>query len=378
MNKISLDFPICILGAGPTGLFLAIRFKQLGIPFFLLEKNNEPSKHSRSIGIHPPSLYLFEKYGFEDSFLEAGNRVMGGQVFSNQAYLGSLSFQECPAPYQFVLTLPQFETETILESELVKIGGNTHFYRDVSKIQLFEKDSLPLVSWNHKGKIFEQQFSYVIDATGKKSPFREELGFTIDEEKYPDSYVMADFERSTQSENQALIFVDKEGIIESFPLPKSIQRWVLKTDRYGEISTIQEFMQRIEERTSHKLDEDTCTMFNSFGVQKASATSFVNGRIILCGDSAHVISPIGGQGMNLAWLNAETLVQSLVQTNLLNYEMVVKKRWKKAVKRSEFNMFTGRRSSFVVHLFKKMGIKLVLSPLFSRFFANQFTMQGID
>jgi len=378
MNKKRTDFPICILGAGPTGLYLAIRFTQLGIPFFLLEKNSEPSKHSRSIGIHPPSLHLFKKNGFLDAFLESGNRVVGGQVFSNKAYLGSLSFQECPPPFPFVLTLPQFQTESILEAELIRIGGNNHFYRDVSEILFLEKESLQLVSWNHKRTLFEQHFSYVIDASGKNSPFRKELGFTFEEEKYPDSYVMADFERSTQSENQALIFVDLEGIIESFPLPKNIQRWVIKTDVYGKINTIQEFKKRIEERTGHKIDEQTCTMFNSFGVQKASATSFVNGRFILCGDSAHVISPIGGQGMNLAWLNAETLVQSLAQNNLSNYELAAKQRWQKAVERSEFNMIIGRRSSFGVHLLKKMGIKLVLSRLFSRFFANQFTMQGFD
>ena len=117
-------------------------------------------------------------------------------------------------------------------------------------------------------------------------------------------------------------------------------------------------------------------MFNSFGVQKASATSFVNGRFILCGDSAHVVSPIGGQGMNLAWLNAETLVDYFIEKKLTDYEMIAKQRWQTAVKRSEFNMFTGRRSSFGVHQLKNLGIKLVLSPLFSRFFANQFTMQG--
>jgi len=376
MSKISLDFPICILGAGPTGLYLAIRFTQLGIPFFLLEKKSEASKHSRSIGIHPPSLNLFKKNGFLDAFLEAGNRVMGGQVYSNKNFLGSLSFQECPAPFQYVLTLPQFQTETILEAELVKIGGNTHFYRNVSGIQILKDDSLPLISWNQDETHFEQQFSYVIDACGKNSPFREYLGFSFNEEKYPDSYVMADFERTTQAENQALIFADAEGIIESFPLPGNIQRWVLKTDSYGEIDSIQEFSKRIQERTSHSIDENTCTMFNSFGVQKASATSFVNGRFILCGDSAHVVSPIGGQGMNLAWLNAETLVDYFIEKKLTDYEMIAKQRWQTAVKRSEFNMFTGRRSSFGVHQLKNLGIKLVLSPLFSRFFANQFTMQG--
>jgi hypothetical protein len=41
-------------------------------------------------------------------------------------------------------------------------------------------------------------------------------------------------------------------------------------------------------------------------------------------------------------------------------------------------MKMGRKSSYLVHQFKKMGIQLVLSPVLALYFANQFTMQGYD
>ena len=48
-------------------------------------------------------------------------------------------------------------------------------------------------------------------------------------------------------------------------------------------------------------------MLSAFGVRARLARRLVSGRVALIGDAAHEISPIGGQGMNLGWLDAAAL-----------------------------------------------------------------------
>jgi 2-polyprenyl-6-methoxyphenol hydroxylase-like FAD-dependent oxidoreductase len=369
---------IGIIGAGPTGLYLGIRLIQEGFSVQIWEKNDAVSKHSRSIGIHPPSLELFAKHGFSETFLQNGNAVLGGHVFSNQRFIGSLTFERCPKPFPFVLSLPQEKTEQILESVLIKITKDSVLQRGVCSISLESKPDLTSVTWKTADdKLHTTQCSYLIDASGKNSAIREQLGFSYQLKPYPDTYVMGDFDRETQSESMATIYLDKEGVIESFPLPNGIQRWVLKTAHFNEIQHPHDFATRIRLRTGEKIQATTCTMFSAFGVQKGIADSFVKNSAILCGDSAHVISPIGGQGMNIAWLDAEDLVQSLANSTLLQYEKNVRKRWENAVLRSEFNMITGRASADWVHKLKLWGVSTGLKPVFSAYFANQFTMRGV-
>ena len=54
---------ITIVGGGPVGLFLGICLSKQGIDCTILEKRAEPVQDSRSLGIHPVSLELFEKTG---------------------------------------------------------------------------------------------------------------------------------------------------------------------------------------------------------------------------------------------------------------------------------------------------------------------------
>lgn len=374
MNKV--DFGI--IGAGPTGLYLGIRLLQEGYSVQLWEKQSQVSTHSRSIGIHPPSLELFERHGFVEPFLKLGNKVLGGEVFSDGLLLGNLAFESCKPPFPFVLSLPQQKTEELLETTLLNQTNETVLFRSAEIRSIQNETQLIRIQWVHEQNDKESQCTYLIDASGKHSVFRSPLGFSFSVFPYPDSYVMGDFKREEQPESFARIYLDSTGVIESFPLPNSMQRWVLKTAHFDEIQSAEALANRLKWRTGELINLESNSMFSIFGVQKGIADKLLHKNVILCGDSAHIFSPIGGQGMNLAWLNAETLIQSLKRNTLSDYDQVARKRWNTVVKRSEFNMIAGRTSSPIFNKLKQWGVKIGLSPIARTYFANQFTMRGLN
>ena len=105
-------------------------------------------------------------------------------------------------------------------------------------------------------------------------------------------------------------------------------------------------------------------------------------KLFLAGDAAHVVSPIGGQGMNLGWFDAEWLVRELVWsedvTGLAHrYDRARRRTFRVAARRAEFNMWMGAPCSFIGAATRNALVRLALLPLIRRGFLERFTMKGL-
>src|SRR5699024_7201858 len=117
-NSASTYYDMVIVGGGPVGLFLGLCCEQAGLDCRIVEKRGSPSADSRSVGIHPPSLELFESLGLARNLIKEGIQITAGHAFTNARKIGSLSFKTIPNPFRFILSLPQSRTEQILENAL--------------------------------------------------------------------------------------------------------------------------------------------------------------------------------------------------------------------------------------------------------------------
>ena len=147
-----------------------------------------------------------------------------------------------------------------------------------------------------------------IAADGVRSTVRPQLGIPVRAKDYPDSYLMGDFADTTGFGPDAALFLESAGIVESFPLPGNLRRWVVRlAARPALAETPAGSGDRIRERTGIDVDPASNSMLSRFGVRSRLVGRMVTGRTVLIGDAAHEISPIGGQGMNLGWLDAAAL-----------------------------------------------------------------------
>lgn len=364
------------------GLFLAIKLYNLNISCIVLEKRPRPRPGSRSLGIHPISLELFEDVGLAEKFIREGIKIKKGIAFINAKKVGEISFEHCPPPYKFILSLPQYCTETILNTHVDKIGGIVLREAKVTSIQ--QDKTQVRITYKRKNETKRISGKFLVGCDGKNSITRKHMDSNFAGRSYPDTYIMGDFSDDTTLGSDAAVYLCDDGLIESFPLKKNKRRWVVKTETYISEVNRQDIEKRVYRRIGKKLQNTENFMLSSFGVHKYLATPMVNKRLILAGDAAHIVSPIGGQGMNLGWLGALDLAQVLdkvfhgqmKEDNLISFQQRRIKAAKNAMWRAELNMKLGRKSNYTV--IKKGILNLMVNTPLSHLLARLFTMRGIE
>lgn len=377
------NLKITIVGGGPVGLFLGIALSKLEINCTIIEKRSAPIPDSRSLGIHPIALSLFSFLNIEEDFLKAGIQINKGIAHNGEQKLGEINFGLLEEPYNFILACPQFTTEQILTNRFIELNPKG-LITDAEVTSVQQNDDEATCCYQKEGQEHYISSDFIIGCDGKNSFVRQEAEIIFGGKRYPDTYIMGDFEDTTIFGTNAAVFLPREGMIESFPLPNGMRRWVVKTDEFIKAPTQQLLVDLVKKRLSHDISNTKNTMLSSFGVQHFMAEYFFKRRILLCGDSAHVVSPIGGQGMNLGWIGAWTLSRALdnvckdstnMNRHFLHYQKEQKRIVKKAAKRAEMNMILGRKQR--LPFINKMIIQLLLKTPLKNQAARQFAMKGL-
>lgn len=384
MTKEAGTYQVIIVGGGPVGLFLGICLEKAGISTIIIEKRNSVRSGSRSLGIHPVSLELFDKAGIADPFTDAGIKIYRGHAFANDQKMGTLSFRNCPEPFNYILALPQEQTERLLEETVNSLNPDL-LKRGVTVTDINQKDEHVEVHFLSEGKSRTIETRFLVGCDGKDSFVRQQAKLSFEGENYPDTYIMGDFSDNTSLGTDAAIFLCDEGVIESFPLQGNRRRWVVKTSEYISEVKRTDIEKRIAARISHDLGETENFMLSSFGVQKLTARPMVKNNIMVAGDAAHVVSPIGGQGMNLGWLGAWDLGQCLTQIVnrqksadqiLAAFEKRRQKAARNAIRRAEINMRLGRK--FQLPWLRNSLVYIMLHTPLSKLMARIYTMRGVE
>ena len=450
MNSTNNIVDFLIVGAGATGLMMALLLHRRGFKVKVAERRTAPLAHSRSIGIHPPSLELLDELGLMNQFIEHGVSVSSGLALVNGDKPVALPM--CSgAGTDRILIVPQQITEMLLESALQRdiVERGLQYDGHHEESSHLEVDFTDLKG-NRPGEV-KFRCSYLIAADGMYSQVRRNAGIGFEKYKYPWPYCMGDFPDTTDFGNRAVIFLSNEGLTESFPLPGGLRRWVInlsaddpilddnrpegvwhggtkrqenfsmhsegwvrhsegeqtadsdKVEIYepdglirkitgietalGEITSRQvrigtiaplDLTERILRRTGYPLNPEAHSMFSVFRIYRGLVPELWTGRIVLAGDAAHVISPIGGQGMNMAWLNVRDLADAIGRFGagekaFSEYAKVVRQRFRKFANRAAFNTRIGRPGH--PEWLLRLAVRALSSPMLRGITARRFTMR---
>lgn len=382
-----METDVLIAGGGPVGLYLAAALLQEGVSVKVLEQRQSRNRHTRAIGIHPPALKALAGVKVAADMVQEGVHIRAGMAVSGGKTVGTMAFDDVSTEFPFVLALPQFRTEELLENRVRALdpGAVVRGAQVTGVTDDGGRVTVAFDSGSGAGRCSGSAGAALLAvADGARSGLRDALGIPASGRTYPDHYLMGDFDECTHYGEKAVLFLEPEGIVESFPLPGGVRRWVVRLDRPAPPGAVaDDLADLVRGRTGFLPNAATNTMLSGFSVRSALAGRTVAGRAVLLGDAAHEISPIGGQGMNLGWLDAAEVVPVIcaalagrpVGRQLREFE---KRRRQAAVlarRQAEVNMMLGRPLPAPLLSVRTAAIGAAAAvPAVNRWVARRFTM----
>ncbi len=389
-------FDIAIVGGGPVGLLLACLLGDKGLKVAVLERRTEPPQQSQAIGITPPSLKILAKLGLEQEFIHQGVKVRDCHVYGESGHLGCVSFRDIPGDHRFILSLPQSETETLLQRRLKHMSQASLFQGvDVREVRACKTHCVLTTGSGSSGRTGQVKARYVVACDGSRSALRESLQIKTTSHTYGVHFLMGDFIDRTSFKYEAHLFFTALGAVETFPLPCGLRRWIVQTREHIGSPTPGLLTQLVQERARVTLDPEDQLNESAFTPRRLNCDRYHHGRVILCGDAAHVMSPIGGQGMNTGFADAEFLADALSaimlgkarpEPLLAAYHRYRHKAAQTATDRAAMGMWlgtwTGRQRSrlrdFIIrHLLCRGPVRHHLGPLYAMLTIPYNTMDRV-
>ena len=298
---------VLIIGAGPTGLALACQLIRYDIDFIIVDSKETTTPHSKAIGVQARTLELYEQIDLADRLVAEGAIATKAKLLVGGKVRGEMEFGELGkglSPYPFVLIVEQGKHERLLH-EHIKSKGREVLWQ--TELVDFTQDESG-VRANLKspdGSTIEVEAKYLVGCDGASSSVRHALGLKFEGSTFERLFYVADVEINWEfthdslyaclAENTSTAFFPMKGgetnyrIVGTFP-----------EDHPREVNEIlyEEVEKQIVVDTGIDLDITRVNWFSVYKVHTRHVNRFSEGRCFLAGDSAHIHTPAGAQGMN--------------------------------------------------------------------------------
>ncbi len=329
----SASAPVLIVGAGPTGLNLALWLTKLNVRVRIIDKAAQSGTTSRALAVQARTLELYDQIGIADDIVDAGVKVRGVNVWVRGEKAARMPLGEIGegiSPFSFSLVYPQDAHEKLLIAKLSELG--VHVERE-SELTLLRQDRQHVngVVRNRRG---EEHFtaSYVAACDGASSSVRHELGFGFPGGTYQGLFYVADVHADGPVTDKELhIDLEDSDFLVVFPLKdEGHLRIVGLVREHPNTNPATLTFDGVSGKAAEhvRLRNVRPNWFSAYRVHHRVAEHFRQGRVFLLGDAAHVHSPVGGQGMNtgigdavnLSWKLAAVLKGEANERLLDTYE----------------------------------------------------------
>lgn len=327
MSEMNSKSPVLVIGGGPTGLTMASELLRHGVPCRVIEKLQEPSDKSKALAIHARTLEMLENMNLVDKMIAAGIITRCFSLYAANERIVQLSMAEIESPYPFILMIPQQETERVLREHFESLGGKIE--RGIELVSLTQsKDAVTAKVRHADGREETIVTPWLVGCDGSHSTVRKQLQLPFEGTAYEERFALADVDvESTLPEDEVSTFFHEDGPMVYFPMGNKRFRIMAPVDDAqitGDAPTI-EFVQSVANKRCRPDIKFTRSYWLAwFRIHRRSVPKYRVDRVFLGGDSAHIHSPVGGQGMNTGMQDVYNLAWklALVYKGLANSELL--------------------------------------------------------
>jgi len=309
---------VLIVGAGPTGLVLALWLARQGASVRIVDKTAEPGTTSRALAVQARTLELYRQLDLADAVIACGRHVPAINLWVKGERQARLVFERVGldlTPYAFLQIFPQDEHERLLVERLRRLGIEVERRTELVGFE----DMGDRVAARLKGPDGAEvacEALYLAGCDGARSFVRQALGTGFAGGTYRQVFYVADVQgRGPTFDGELHVDLDEADFVGVFPLAGQGRARLIGTVRDERAEHIESLrFEDVSRRAIEhlKVEVDRVNWLSAYHVHHRVTNRFRHGRAFLLGDAAHIHSPVGGQGMNTGIGDAINLAWKLV------------------------------------------------------------------
>jgi 2-polyprenyl-6-methoxyphenol hydroxylase-like FAD-dependent oxidoreductase len=322
---------VLIIGAGPSGLVLALWLNKLGVNVRIIDKAAGPGTTSRALLVHARTLELYRQLDLAEAVVAAGYKaealnMWAGGKHRARVQIGAIGLGMTPFPWLEVF--PQDAHEKLLVERLAAVGMAVE--RNTELLDFTDLGTHVIARFRNAQGIEDTcEALFIAGCDGARSLVRQNIIGDFPGGTYRQIFYVADVRGSGAVMNgEVHIDIDEADFLLVFGMERGrrVRLVGLVSDEraeHAETLTFDDVSKKVIRNL--QLHIDKVDWFSTYHVHHRVATHFRKGRAFLVGDAGHIHSPVGGQGMNtgigdainLAWKLA-AVVQGKAGDRLLD------------------------------------------------------------
>ncbi len=324
-----IDWPVIVVGGGPTGLTTANLLACYGVRTLLVERNASTVGEPRAVSIDDEALRTMQAFGAVDEVLSEVVLGYGSEYYSAS---GRRFLQVKPNSQEYGFPKRNAFRQPVLEAQLAshlrrQPHADVWFGAELTGLQ--QDADRVTVEIGRAGQSVEVSCKYLVACDGAHSFVREALRIGMSGSTFRERWLIVDLAQTTDPGKDTRVFCNPARPCITLPGPNGTRRF--------------EFMLHDAEDDAEVLaPEAVARLLRLYSRDDASpiqrkavytfharvADRWSDGRVFMAGDAAHLTPPFAGQGMNsgirdahnLAWKLAAVVRGDLGPKLLATYE----------------------------------------------------------
>ena len=310
-------YPVVVVGAGPVGLATAIDLAQQGQPVLLLDDDDTVSIGSRGVCYAKRTLEVLDRIGCDNRFVDKGVSWDVGRTFFGEGEVFNFNLRPQAGHLRpGMINLQQYYLEDFLNQRSAELPQLQKRFKN-QVVAVTPGDDVVGLQVETPDGTYTLTTDWLVVADGARSPIRTLMGLDIEGQVFKDRFLIADVVMKAEFPAERWFWFDPPfHPNQSVLLHKQADNvWRIDFQLGWDADPEEEkkpenILPRVQALlgADAQFDLDWASVY-TFACLRMD--SFVHGRVIFAGDSAHGVSPFGARGANSGVQDAENLAWKL-------------------------------------------------------------------